>query len=84
MIIKNDKKYRDDYIAVVNFIKEYPSAIDMYDLMNFIASFEYYKVFYQNYHIFKDLISYHDSHLGKKEPDKTYEETKQLDDLLRF
>lgn len=86
MIIKNDKNYRDDFVSIVDFIKEYEDGkpIDMYDLMNFISSFEYYKVFYQNYHIFKDLITYHDSHLGKKEPDKHYEDNKSLDELLRF
>lgn len=84
MIIKNDKKYRDDFIAIVNFIKEYPSKIDVYDFMNFIASFEYYKVFYQNYLIFKDLIVYHDSHIGYNEPQKVYEDNNDLAEILKI
>ena len=86
MIIKNDKKYRDDFVSIVDFIKEYEEGkpIDMYDLLNFVSSFEYYKVFYQNYHIIMDLIKYHDSHLGKREPDKVYQDSQSLDEILRF
>lgn len=84
MWITNNKKYRDDFVALVDFIKQYEGKIDMYDFMNFISSFEYYKVFYQNYHIIMDLVKYHDSNLGSKHVENHYEDNKDLDQLLKI
>lgn len=83
MIIKNDKKYRDDLVAICNYIKDVKTTIDWYDFINFVVSFEYYKVFYQNYHIIKDLIEYHDSHLNYKSDVNVYENIEK-DEILDF
>lgn len=83
MIIPNSKKYRDDFVSIANFIFDYVGEINYDDLITFVVSYEYYKCFYQNYHIFKDLIIYHNSHLGIK-ANTEYENDKKLDDLLKF
>lgn len=82
MLIPNNKKYRDDFVAISNFIFDYKGEIKYDDLITFVISYEYYKCFYQNYHIFKDLISYHNSHLNDKKFEPVYENDKSLDDLL--
>lgn len=83
MIIPNSKKYRDDFVAISNFIFDYVGKIKMDDLITFVVSYEYYKCFYQNYHIFKDLIEYHDTHLNIKST-SSYENDKSLDELLNL
>ena len=83
MIVPNSKKYRDDFVAISNFIFDYVGEIKYDDLITFVVSYEYYKCFYQNYHIFKDLINYHNTHL-KLKADVVYENDKTVDDLLRF
>lgn len=83
MIISNNKKYRDDFVAIVNYIRDCQQPINMYDFMEFVVSYEYYKVFYQNYHIVKDLIDYHDTHLGIT-TENEYVNDPTLDDLLKF
>lgn len=83
MIISNSKKYRDDFVAVANFIETYEGKINYYDLIRFVATFEYFKVYYQNYYIFKDLIVYHDSNLEVKHSDD-FQDDDNLDDMLKF
>lgn len=83
LLIPNNKKYRDDFVAISNFIFDYQGEIKYDDLITFVVSYEYYKCFYQNYHIFKDLIHYHDSHLEIKS-ESVYENDPKLDDLLKF
>lgn len=82
MIISNSKKYRDDFVAISNFIFDYVGEIKYDDLITFVVSYEYYKCFYQNYFIFKDLIEYHNSHLNNK-TNVEYNNDQTLDDILR-
>lgn len=82
MLIPNTKKYRDDFVAISNFIFDYVGEIKLDDLITFVVSYEYYQCFYQNYYIFKDLIAYHNTHL--KKVDVTYENDRSLDELLRL
>lgn len=84
MIIGNSKKYRDDLVAISNYIEEFKGNIDMFDLIRFIATYEYYNVFYQNYLIIKDLIKYKNENLDKPKSNNEYSNEQNLDDLLRF
>lgn len=63
MIIRFNKKTRDDIVAIINFINEYPEIFDEKDFLDFIIGYEYYPVYYKNYHIFRDLIKYHNDHV---------------------
>lgn len=83
MIIRFNKKTRDDIVSIKTFISEYPKELDEIEFMDFIISYDYYPVYYKNYHIFRDLIEYHNSHLNVKKSDVVFPEVDQdLNKLL--
>lgn len=83
MIIRFNKKTRDDIVAIKTFITEYPKELDEIEFMDFIISYDYYPVYYKNYHIFRDLIEYKNSHLNVKKSDVVFPEVDQdLNKLL--
>lgn len=83
MILKYNKRTKDDLIAIFTFIRESPDVIDTYELMDFITEYDYYLSFYKNYHVIKDYIEYHNSHLGKVKPVVEVDNS-NIEDLLKF
>lgn len=85
MLIRFNKKTRDDIVAIFTFINEYQGVLDEIDFFQFLISYEYYPVYYQNYHIFRNLIEYHNSHLKKEnKKDVIYDDSSDLLDMLQF
>ena len=87
MIVRFNKKSRDSIVAIKNFINEYPTKINEMDFIDFIIGFEYFPFYYKNYHIFRDLINYHNDHVSDsdiKEKKDYVVNDPSLDDLLRF
>lgn len=85
MVIKYNKKTRDDLVAIKNFINDHPGYIDEIELFDFVISYEYYVTYYKNYHIFRDLIAYHNQHFqdqAKKLPYEYVNEDSSIDSIL--
>lgn len=85
MIIRFNKKIRDDLVAIRNFINDYPRQLDEIEFFDFIVSYEYYATYYKNYHIFRDLIKYHNDHINDEDPVQKVifpDVDKRLEDIL--
>lgn len=56
-------KLNDNLRAIYTYIQSCDHEIDLNDFIQYCIDYEYYKELYQNWHIIRDIIKYHDDNL---------------------
>lgn len=71
-------KINDNLIAIFTYIKTYEYIIDLDDFIQWVIDYEYYKELYENWHIIRDLIKYHNDNLGHINEKRRQEREKDI------
>lgn len=63
MLLRYNKKTVEEFHAIITFINESKGIVNEKELIDFIYEYEYFVTYYKNFHIFRQLIVYHNNHV---------------------
>lgn len=73
-------KINDNFTNIMNFIHANEEVITYHDLLQYCIDYDQYKEYYNNYHIFKDLLLEHNRQI-QEQKERRSDELGNIQDL---